>query len=687
MRTIAIAGHLCADVTPAVPASTRLEPGRLFAVGPLRITTGGCVANTGTVLADLGTTVRIHAVVGDDPLGRLVADELAAHPRLVGAPTVAEHAATSYSVVIEQPGVDRTIWHYTGANDRFDPLDVNPAGTDVLHVGYPSLLPRAIADNGAALHELLDKAKCSGVTTSMDLAVVDPESTVGQLDWDRLFDSLLPLTDVISPSLDDLTSALHCADTDQERSAHDLADDLIRRGAAVVAISAGSRGLILKTAGIDRLRRGGRALAGLDDAWADVSMRARPRVAVDAASTNGAGDASTAGLLYAIAAGASPAQACALASACAAVVISGGRPTREAIIAIDPALACVIAGPGVVEPEVLTANQPTGRFYRGGARIADFRGITSAGTHAPEDWVGSTTSVRGQDPVGKTRLGDGPLLTDAIALDPYGWLGAEHVAAFGSDTKLLVKLLDAGERLPVHAHPDRAFASRTLGAAHGKAEAWYILSPGEVRLGLRRDLSRSELRRIIADQDVEVLLDAMHAVTVATGDRVFVPPGLLHAIGEGILLAEVQEPEDLSILIEWRDFSIDGSVDGHLGLGFELALQAVETRARTEEQIGSLVLTADEGRSGNDVSCLPPEADPFFRLERVVVDGTVALEPGFAVLIVVDGSIELAANGPRLSLARGGTALLPAAAAPVILVGNGSVLVARPPLPSVALAG
>ena len=125
-----------------------------------------------------------------------------------------------------------------------------------------------------------------------------------------------------------------------------------------------------------------------------------------------------------------------------------------------------------MKPILLPANQPPARFYKGGARIAEFRGGGEPQPNTPEDWVGSTTSVRGHAPVGMTRLDDGRLLADAIASDPREWLGPEHVARYGDDCMLLVKLLDAGQRLPVHAHPDGEFAQTHVSTLHGKAEAW-----------------------------------------------------------------------------------------------------------------------------------------------------------------------------------------------------------------------
>jgi mannose-6-phosphate isomerase len=329
-----------------------------------------------------------------------------------------------------------------------------------------------------------------------------------------------------------------------------------------------------------------------------------------------------------------------------------------------------------MDPIALPSNQPADRFYLGGHRISEFRGEVDSGPRTPEDWVASTTTVRGTD-VGLTRLPDGSLLRDAIAGAPVEWLGADHVGAFGADTKLLVKLLDPGQRLPVHAHPGVAFASVHLGATHGKAEAWYILAAGEVYLGLTRDVPFDELAALVEAQDIERMLGLMHRVEVAPGDTVYVPPGVLHAIGEGVLLAEVQEPEDLSILLEWRDFELDGLRDGHLGIGFDTALQAVEIRGRSADEVAGLIV-----RGAGDGSALVPAADEFFRLDRVVVDGSRELEAGFAVLLVLGGELRLG----TLALTRGSTVLVPHAAGPLLVQGTGELLAARPPAAPAGIA-
>jgi len=353
VTSIVVAGHICLDLTPELGPGARLDPGRLIGVGPLAMKLGGCVANTGTALADLGAHISVHSTVGDDELGRIVADTIARYPGLSADLHISPHLATSYSLVLEPAGHDRTFWHHTGANGIFTGEHLDTGDADLLHLGYPPLLPGIVADGGAPLENVLRRAREAGATTSLDLAVVDPDSDVGALDWAGILNRALPFVDVISPSLDDLTSALggtvlghdalEFAALPPARAAAEYAELLLDWGVAVVAISAGSEGLLLRTAGTDRLARGGRMLAPLASEWADVSLRVRPAPLERVVTTNGAGDASTAGLLFALSNGASPTIAAHVASASAAAIISGRRPTPEVMAQILPLAAGLFA--------------------------------------------------------------------------------------------------------------------------------------------------------------------------------------------------------------------------------------------------------------------------------------------------------------------------------------------------------
>ena len=674
MHSIAVAGHICVDVTPALGPTAALAPGRLIEVGPLTLDLGGCVANTARVLGGLGAPVLASALVGDDELGDYARRAIGELPGVSGRLTASAGRGTSYSLVIQRPGVDRTFWHHTGVNCDFTGDSVDLDGADLLHVGYPSLLPALLTDDAAPLRALLERARAAGLTTSLDLAVVDPDSPAGRLDWAVILPRVLPLVDVMTPSVDDLVSALRLPDPVTPALVESLADRLLDWGAGIVAVSAGGAGLRVRAGTAQRLAAGGRVLAPLAAGWAGAAFWQPSATVPTVVTTNGAGDACTAGLLVALARGAEPAAAAHLAIGAAAAVVAGRPVTAPEVLALVPAAGAALAGGPATGPIVLPANQPRDRFYRGGEQTAAFRGDPTPPPNTPEDWVASTTVVRGHGPTGRTVLPDGTDLATAVSADPRYWLGAEHLVRYGVDTKLLVKLLDAGQRLPVHAHPDGAFARAELGAAHGKAEAWSIMTAGEVYLGLQRTVEFAELRELVDRQDTETLIGLLHRVPVAPGDRVYVPPGVLHAIGAGVLLTEVQEPEDLSILLEWRDFDLDGNAYGHLGLGFDKALQAVERTARTPEQIQALIARADGGATG-----LPAAADEYFRLERIDVDGPTELGDGFAVLVVTAGTMQLQGPTGRIPLPAGRTVLLPAGCTERTVHGYGQVLLARPP--------
>jgi mannose-6-phosphate isomerase len=322
------------------------------------------------------------------------------------------------------------------------------------------------------------------------------------------------------------------------------------------------------------------------------------------------------------------------------------------------------------------------RFYRGGERIAEFRGTTVAG-HRPEDWVGSVTTAFGAARDGLTRLDDGRPLADAVAADPEAFLGAAHVARHGADPRLLVKLLDAGERLPVHFHPRAAFAREHLGSPYGKTEAWVIVSAeggdAAVHLGLAEEVGLATLGGWVERQDVAAMLAAMVRLPVRPDDVIFVPAGLLHAIGEGILLVELQEPSDLSVLLEWEGFEIDGRTDGHLGLGFETALKGADRSRVAPSDLERLTARRHDRRRPGVERLLPPEADAFFRAERIRPRPSSPVPQEFSILVVLGGEGKLVTDGGELQLRRGHTVLVPYAAGAGSLEGELDVLRCLPP--------
>ena len=331
-----------------------------------------------------------------------------------------------------------------------------------------------------------------------------------------------------------------------------------------------------------------------------------------------------------------------------------------------------------LSPLVLGANQPDDRPYRGGAGIARFRGTEQTSPFTPEDFVASTTEVHAGGGVGLTRLADGRTLRDAVIADPIGFLGEEHVRAFGARTMLLVKLLDTAERLFVHYHPDDAFARTELAEPFGKTEAWVVLDvadadAGYAALGFSRDVSEDEVAHWFTGQDADDVLGAMNRVELSAGDTLLVPACLAHAIGPGLTLVELQQPTDLSVLLEYRGFNGLTEADALIGLELDTAIGGLDRRRVDPEQLELLA-----SRRGAE-TLFPDDADRFFSASRVTVTGTARFAPAFSVLVVVDGAGVLEYEGGSIAVAAGMTVLTMHGTGEVELRGGLSVIRCAPP--------
>ena len=336
-------------------------------------------------------------------------------------------------------------------------------------------------------------------------------------------------------------------------------------------------------------------------------------------------------------------------------------------------------------PVLLPVNQ-FDHFYRGGDRIGALR-HGPGGPQRPEEWIGSTTARFGQAPQGFSVLPDGRLLVEAIETNPVAWLGSEHVARYGSSIEVLVKFLDLGQRLPVHLHPNRSFARTHLGLAHGKTEAWYVLDapPGaQVGVGFREQMTLAQVSDWVANRDSDALLGALQTREVKPGDAMLVPAGLPHTVQSGVFVLELQEPTDLSILLEWQGFAVDGAKDGHLDLGFDTALQAVDLSAVSASDLDRLVIEGERIAGAGLRSAMPPEADGYFRAHRFDTSGgPVMVDAGFSIVVVLEGDGVLATTAGSLEVTRGDVALVPFSAGDITLHdrsgGRMTGVVCRPP--------
>jgi mannose-6-phosphate isomerase len=182
--------------------------------------------------------------------------------------------------------------------------------------------------------------------------------------------------------------------------------------------------------------------------------------------------------------------------------------------------------------------------------------------------------------------------------DAIGELWFQRIDQNAPSPALLLKLLFTSEPLSVQVHPDDAFA-RSIGLPNGKTEAWYILSAtseARVAVGLKRHLTPQELRASIRDGSIASLTQWR---PVVKGDIIFVPAGTIHAIGAGIVLAEIQQHSDVT----FRLFDYGRQRELH-----EDSAVAVSNAGPVQAQFGPRRLTAAR---------MVLIASPHFVLERV----------------------------------------------------------------------
>jgi len=239
---------------------------------------------------------------------------------------------------------------------------------------------------------------------------------------------------------------------------------------------------------------------------------------------------------------------------------------------------------------------------------------------------------------------------------------------------LLIKYLDANDRLSVQVHPDDEQAARYHPGERGKTEAWVILDapPGSrVWVGLREGIDRGELERAVERGQVEQLL---HAIDVIPGHCILVPAGTLHAIGEGILLAEVQQTSDRTFrLFDWDRTDPDGRPRP---LHINAALDCTDFDRGPVDPVTAHRVAGQPGLE-QLVDC------PFFSIRRLSVTRPIE-RPGsdrFRVLMTLEGNGELTAGTGRHRLAPGRTLLLPASCPDAVIEPEGRLVLLEVSLP------
>ncbi len=290
----------------------------------------------------------------------------------------------------------------------------------------------------------------------------------------------------------------------------------------------------------------------------------------------------------------------------------------------------------------------------GGAKHQNLLGRDTGGVSpCGESWEVST--VKGHVSVVSNGPEKGKTLTQLMSDHKEALLGKKVHKAYGGEFPLLIKYLDAADDLSVQVHPDDKLAAQRHDGK-GKTEMWYVLQAdprAELIFGFNKETSKSEYLKYLEEGRI---MDLMHREPTAPGDVFYIPAGRVHAIGKGILLAEIQQTSDIT----YRIYDFDRpDTDGKLReLHTEMALDAIDFSTRQEYK----------------TRYTPPVAggikvveSPYFHTEVVQAGkNTVTRDyrhrDSFTIFIGVEGAGTIKTGLGSFKLATGGVYLLPAAA-------------------------
>lgn len=324
------------------------------------------------------------------------------------------------------------------------------------------------------------------------------------------------------------------------------------------------------------------------------------------------------------------------------------------------------------------------RVYTGGALFADFFGDDSVDGNEPEEWV--VSSVVALNKVMKTEKDGVSVIKDrGIYFDE---LLSSHKAELLDDRDefgVLTKVLDSAIRLPVQAHPDKAFSRVHFNSEYGKAESWVILATRPdacIYFGFNKEMTKEEFRAAVeaSEHDKGAMERLLNRVPVKPGDVYFVPAKMVHAIGYGCLILEIQEPTDFTVQPEYYcgDYRLNDK-EMYLELDHDIALDVFDYGAYGEEAVNRgrklpKTVCDEEGVKIEDL--ITYEDTPCFAVKRYILNGAdTTLTDKPAVYVVTEGEGEITCRGNVKPLTKGAYFFLPYCAEETKIKTKGSITV------------
>lgn len=281
-----------------------------------------------------------------------------------------------------------------------------------------------------------------------------------------------------------------------------------------------------------------------------------------------------------------------------------------------------------------------------------------------ESW--EISGVKGDVSVVENGFLKGNNLQELIEIYMGDLVGEKVYEKFGEEFPLLIKLIDAQDYLSIQVHPDDELSAQRH-QAYGKTEMWYVIDhkPGaSLFLGFNQEVDREKYMKFLNEGQLDKLLNSY---VVAKDNAYFIPAGAIHAIGKGILIAEIQQTSDVTYRV--FDFNRVDDQGKARELHTELALDAISYEKRNDYEVTAKTVE-------NEVVQL--ESCQYFETNTIEVNGEVSRDfsqlDSFVIYICIDGKMEVKTDLGNETLVKGESILVPAVVESVTLSGRGKVL-------------
>lgn len=303
----------------------------------------------------------------------------------------------------------------------------------------------------------------------------------------------------------------------------------------------------------------------------------------------------------------------------------------------------------------------------GGRKLETIFGKKLPATTEPigESW--ELSGVAGDISVVANGTLKGNNLQELIGIYMGDLVGDSVFERFGEEFPLLIKLIDANDYLSIQVHPDDKLAAERHNS-YGKTEMWYVIDAetgSKLYLGFNQPVDKQKYITYLEAGKLEELLNSF---TVKADDLFFIPAGAIHAIGKGIVIAEIQQTSDITYRV--YDFNRRDAKGNTRELHTELALDAIDYTARRDYNVSK---PAKRNEAVELQSC------PYFASAIIELDGTIsedyAMRDSFTVYICLSGSATIEAEGcDKQTIQKGETVLIPAVLDEIKLTGTAKII-------------